>query len=558
MKEKTPKIPFAERAGQAIDKLVSIFSPKAGAYREACRAAQKMFTSYRGADSTRLNDGWLASPGSADQDIINNLPTLRQRSRDLNRNAPFATGITATMTTNTVGAGIKPQSRLDPKKLKLSQKDIVDYQNEIDAVWTKWVPFADASQRLNFYGIQQLVHRQVIENGEIFLIPVMLDLPYRPYNLAYQLIEADRVGTPFNFQTNPAVRAGIEIGKEFGEPINYYVREVHPGDITLRFLGSNPLKFRTYPAFNPETGRKNINHLYFMLRPQQTRGVPFFAPVISYFQHLDKYLEAELVAARVAACFALFITKTSPQDAIMGVEGRQDSEGKKINNLEPGMIEYLAQGESINQFNPQRPGGTFETFVMQLLRSISSALNLPYELVAKDFTRSNYSNMRASLLQAYRYFKTHQQWMNDQLNQPTFEMVIEEAVLNGDLKLPNFFQNKALWCATRWIAEGWEWVDPLKEAQASVLAHDNNFTTLQDVAAGRGQDWEEVLEQRARELQRVKELEDEYEVKFTVQPAPPQLEPGAPKPSKLLPEHPAADPESGDQPVATGGGRVNE
>ena len=551
-----PKLTFTERATEVVDKIVAIFSPKAAAYRQAYRSAQTMLTSYRGSDNTRLNGGWMSSPGSADQDIINNLPTLRQRSRDLNRNAPFAAGITNTMTTNTIGSGIRPQSRLRPDKLGITQQEAIDFQNQMDAVWDKWTPFADASERLSFYEIQQLVHRQIIENGEIFLIPVMLDKPDRPYALAYQLIEADRVGTPFNFQTNPAVRAGIEIGQEFGEPITYYVREVHPGDITLRFLGSNPLKWRSYQAKNPQTGRKNIFHLYFMLRPQQTRGVPFFAPVIDYFQHLDKYLEAELVAARVSACFALFITKNDPNAAFTGTPGDQDSQGKKLNTLEPGMVEYLAQGESVNSFNPQRPGGTFEMFMMQLLRMISAALNLPYELVTKDFTKSNYSNMRASLLQAYRYFKTHQQWMNDKFNQPTYEMVIEEAVLSGELKLPNFFKNKKEWTRCRWIAEGWEWVDPLKEAQASVLAHDNNFTTLQDVAAGRGQDWEEVLEQRAKELQRVKDLEKQYDVQFTVIPAPPQAEPGAPKPSKIISETSPADAQDGQD--AETAGQANE
>jgi capsid protein len=96
-------------------------------------------------------------------------------------------------------------------------------------------------------------------------------------------------------------------------------------------------------------------------------------------------------------------------------------------------------------------------------------------------------------------------------------MLIEEAVLRGELKAPNFFEKKSEWLNVRWVADGWEWIDPLKEVKAAIEGKDANIINLADIAASRGQDWEEVLEQSAREKAKIKELEKKFGVDFTQQ-----------------------------------------
>ena len=56
---------------------------------------------------------WNTASGSADAVSLDYLPTLRDRSRDLLRNAPLATGAVNTVITNVIGTGLKPQSHLD-------------------------------------------------------------------------------------------------------------------------------------------------------------------------------------------------------------------------------------------------------------------------------------------------------------------------------------------------------------------------------------------------------------------------------------------------------------
>jgi lambda family phage portal protein len=147
-----------------------------------------------------------------------------------------------------------------------------------------------------------------------------------------------------------------------------------------------------------------------------------------------------------------------------------------------------------------------EPFVERILKAISAALGLPYELVAKDFSKTNYSSARAALLEARRYFKMRQEWLARKLCQPVWEMVLEEAYLKRDLKADTFLKMKEYWTQSSWIAPGWEWVDPLKEAQAAEVGLKNGITTYSDLYASEGKDWEESLEQRKREQAKIKEL----------------------------------------------------
>ena len=496
---------FTDKLSGAFDKAISVFSPKAGfrrrMYREAIKLSES-FTAYKGASRSRLRSNWLPGHGSADEDLLPELSDIRERSRDLNRNDAHASGITGTMTVNVVGSGIRPQSRIDKEALGVSEEPANIFQKTAEKCFRRWIPYADAGERMDFYEIQSLIDRQILENGEALIIPLMINDEKRPYPTALQIIESDRLDTPPERRGDKAIRSGVRIGEK-GEPLSYFIRKTHPGD--YRFSKGEDRQFVEIRAKN-EYGRKNVFHLYHVLRSGQTRGVPFFAPVLAYFKDLSEYAEAELVAARIAACFSLFITSEGSSDIGLNAGVDRNSAGQLIEGLEPGMIKHLLPGEDITSFNPQRPGATFEPFVERILKAISAALGLPYELVAKDFSKTNYSSARAALLEARRYFKMRQEWLARKLCQPIWEMVLEEAYLKGELKADTFYEKKEYWTGASWIAPGWEWVDPLKEAQAAEVGLKNGIITYSDLYASEGKDWEESLEQRKREQTKIKEL----------------------------------------------------
>jgi lambda family phage portal protein len=490
-------------AGDRLDNLIGFFSPQRGARRKAWRQAGRLTTAfgYRGASKDRLRSDWLPGGGSADEDIIKDLPYLRERSRDLARNDGHAASVVLALTTNTVGTGISPQSRVDGDALGLSEEQTATIQDQIEDAWEQWTPFADAANRLYWVDLLEQIDRQIIENGESFIVARRLgedEEPWRTFRFCLQTVESDRVDTPGDKIADPTVRAGVQLGDR-GQPVGYYIRKAHPGDIWPLKQGSE--MFDYFPA-RDEEGRPQIWHLYHQQRPGQTRGVPFFAPVLNLFKDLCDYMEAEVLAARVSACVALIVKRHNAFDSALQRSTEVTGTTKRRQTLEPGIIEYLEPDESTETLNPTRPNNNFDAFVIRILRTIGAALGLPYELTVKDFSKTNYSSARAALLEARKYFRTRQWRLARQFCQPVYEQVIEEAFLLGMLPgIPDaaFMGDRRSWTRVRWVMPGWDWLDPLKEVQASKEAMAAGLSTQADENASRGLDWQATNEQQQRE-----------------------------------------------------------
>jgi len=99
-----------------------------------------------------------------------------------------------------------------------------------------------------------------------------------------------------------------------------------------------------------------------------------------------------------------------------------------------------------------------------------------------------------------------QEWLAQKFCQPVWDMLLEEAYLKGEISAETFYEKRQRWTGASWIAPGWEWVDPLKEAQAAEVGLRNGIVTYSDLYAQDGKDWEECFEQRKREQEKMKKL----------------------------------------------------
>lgn len=492
-----------------IDGAIGLVSPTRALRRQLARdaaAAADKFSSYTGATYNRPRSNWTVSPGSADADLLPELDTLRERSRDLIRNDPHAASIAQSFVDNVVGNGIRPQSLATADEMGVSQDQASDIRGACELAWSRWAEKCDSTGHDDIYGIQALVARQLLTNGEVFVIPTMVEDVGRPYALALEVIEADRCESQ-NGADNPNgranLRAGIELGRR-GQPLAYWIRVSHPGDGI--YERRTKRKWRRYAAKSP-TGRPNILHLMNTMRPGQTRGVPPLSPALTAFRDLGSFMEATLIRERVSACFSMIVTTDDPYSAAIS---RADTtrNSQRINSLTPGTVEYLNPGESVQFGNPTTTGATFDPFVERNLRAIGASLGLPLELVTNDFSKTNYSSARAALLEARRMFGRHQRYLSTRFLQPIYEMLIEEAYLRGEIPIADFDRLEFQLTRTRWVPPGWSWVDPLKEVQASAAAIELGVSTLAEEAASQyGRDWEEIIEQRAMERRRQAEIE---------------------------------------------------
>lgn len=479
-----------------IDEVIYVFAPIYGQKRKAARYV----FSYQSAIANRLRSDWiLGASESADSQLLPVLDVLRNQSRELRRNNGIISGILNTFTTHIVGHGISYYPQLNEKYLGLTKEQKTDLEYRIKKIWKAHSKHLDLTGRLHFREIQHLIIRKILEDGEIFLIRHYRERPYAPLGLCFEIVEADRVETPPDVSANKDIRRGIELNKD-GEPVKYYILKTHPGD------SFGKQEFVPIPA-RDEKGNPLVFHLYWQLRPGQTRGEPWFTPILNLMYDLSRYREAEIVAARIAACFAAFIKS---ENAPFYQARAEEENSQRVEQLYPGMIEYLRPGEDVVVADPKRPNPNLDKFVEQILREIGASLGLPYELVMKDFSKTNYSSARAAINEAIKFFKYWQVWLIDYFCQPVLEFVLEEAWAKNLLPIPDFMERKDEYCSATWTPPGWRSVDPLKESNAKKINLMYGTTTLADIAAEEGKDWEELLEQQKREQEKRQELGLEY------------------------------------------------
>ena len=162
----------------------------------------------------------------------------------------------------------------------------------------------------------------------------------------------------------------------------------------------------------------------------------------------------------------------------------------------------MEEGEEVQIANPGRPNSAFDGFVIAISRQIGAALEIPYELLVKNFTAS-YSASRASLLEAWKMFRMRREWLIGNFCQPVYEEWLAEAVMKGRIQAPGFFDDPAIraaWCGADWYGDAQGQLDPLKEANAAKVRVDEGFSTREREAAElTGMKYETVHAVRKRE-----------------------------------------------------------
>jgi len=451
---------------------------------------------YSGASRSRREiSEWTVSGGDADADLLWDLPVLRERSRDLERNNPLAAGAFNTKVTSIVGAGIVPQSQIDFDLLGLSKEESKLKEQEIEREF--WLHAGsrefDAGRRLSFLRMQDVALRSHFVNGDSFAVRSFFARPGSPYATKWQLLEADQVCNKDNVRDTRELSAGVKRDVDTGAPNAYQIKTVHPGSDS-----GYSSTWREIPAFDSD-GRPNVLHIMRMTRIGQTRGVPDLAPVIEAFKQLGRYTEAELMAAVVSGMFTVFVKSESGDASLeeMLDSGEAPSKNNEL-RLGNGAIVGLASNESIDTANPGRPNESFDPFIQSILRQIGVALELPFEIVIKHFT-SSFAASRAALLEAWRYFMARRAWLSEIFCQPIYEALLEEAVARGRIVAPGFLEDPAIrraYCRAAWVGPAQGQIDPTKETNAAEKRLALRISTRQEeCAALTGGDWDAKINQ---------------------------------------------------------------
>ena len=498
-------------------------APQAKGYSEA------------GASMTRRAlKSFIPNSGSPNEDINWNNQTLRQRSRLLYMSSPVATSAINTNRTKVVGTGLTLKATVDRDVLGLTPEAAKEWQRKTEAEFALWAgkrENCDALGLNNFTAIQQLALKSWLVSGDVFiLLKRYAPEPLNPYSLRLHVVEADRISTPTAYNGG-LTGAGVVEGKiPPGNPgeghIIYDGVEVDDQGRIVAYYISNryPFEYRADPvemewtrvlAMGSRTGVPNVLHIMDSERPDQYRGVGYLAQIIEPLLQLRRYTESELMAALIQSFFTAWIkTETTSMDIPFNEVGAGDIDGTgtedrdEVSHSEneyemgPGTVNHLAEGEDIIFGNPNIPTSGFDAFTKSICRQMGAALELPYDVLVKEFN-SSYSASRGALLEAWEAIKMRRAWFVDDLCQPVYQTWLAEAVALGRIKAPGFFDDpllRAAWSGARWIGPVQGSLDPLKEAKADILLIDHGIKTHEQVTRERGGgDWEENVEQLQRE-----------------------------------------------------------
>ena len=479
-----------------LDRAVSWFSPRLGYMRIAWRNAIR---GYNAGEVSRHSAGWTPVNAKAEQLNQPHRDFIRAKARDLERNSDIVGGPVGMMERNVVATGFRVQPNTGDDALNAQ---IVEAFDE----WQKKQNCDVTGAQAFWEQCKMTIRRTEVDGGILFIKTYSGD---SRFPLQLQAREVDDLDSSGQFRNGAnAIVNGIEVDQK-QKPVAYHLK-----------------CFTADGWFTGKTERILAERVIFPWRktmPSQIREMSPLAPAINRANDAEEYLDAIGVKEKILASLSVFIKKLIPGSGTPGrgngLTGANDEydpkTGYKRKRVAPGMIMELQPGDSVDAVIPSGQATNAKELVSTFQRFIGAGQGLSYEATSRDMSQVNYSSARQGMLEDQRTYGDWQQWLIDHFLSEVYIEFLTSAVLAGTIKIRGFWENKSKYLRHTWIEPGWSWVDPVKETKANDMAIESGQDNLANVCARVGYNWREVLEQRAKELAYIKELEEQYGVSMS-------------------------------------------
>jgi len=470
---------------------------------------------------------WSPSLTNAERDWESDWRVQKAKARELASRDAYGLNSVKISQDALIGQHFRLSLRPHWKELGIDIRTAREWGQMVEAEWRRYaegITFDSDARRINTF---TLTMRTVVgglkTDGEVLAV-VKAKEGHAGYMTCLQLLEPERLQDPQG-AVSSSIRNGVERDED-GEPIAYHILTSYPGD----WRGARPgtvNQTKRVRRWN-EWGRPIVLHLFDDPRPNMSRGISGFLAVASQMKMLQTYSRAELERNIIqSAIGAVIETELNWEDAMrtVGAQGAEqfgnnltaaamdhmrriapwhEELGLRVNGSK---VMHLVPGEKLHMVQPNGTAANFDQFEQAMLRQFAAGLDVPYESLARNFSDTSYSAARMSLADIWRAYLTSRQMICQKFAMPFFGCWLEEAIVEQHVPLPNgrmgtledFLAARHHLVAGRFISWTKPLIDPVKERTAQQMGLMMGLTTAEEEVAADGEDYLEILEQRAYE-----------------------------------------------------------
>lgn len=425
-----------------------------------------------------LNNGRPFQSNSFDYALTGKIVSNRASARGLSTSNPYVANYLQLVVNNVVGAsGFTLQATNTENSGALATLN----NKRLEDAWYAFSKNCSIDNKHTLTTFLSLVMKTLPIDGEAFI--QIIERGDGTFKL--KLIDAVLVDESINMllPNGGKIVMGIETDAD-GAAVAYHIKQGYDGEMSRKG------KTLRVPA-------ADIIHLYDTVQVTQTRGTSWLVPVMGTLHQLDEYNKSELVSARVRANHVNFIKMSDTAVNLMG-DSVIDPNVIPEYKTAPGANVTLDPGYEVVEAGGSNLPSAYGEFTSNILKQVASGLHVSYNALATDLSDVNYSSMRSGLLLEREYWKMLQNMIIDKMLSRVYERFVDNLFLYSKIvvvgaPVPANFKS------FKFMARGWDWVDPLKDVEASKLALETGLTTRTALLAEKGIDFEDLVNQRKRE-----------------------------------------------------------